>query len=104
MDAFMNLAKSLGVGFAQRIEPTAVGHYATQDALLKPEHQAVLEEAPLDHISTDAYKGHRLKISVQPAVRIMGRSWCDLQLDGGITSPFWAIQYVEPRGQVEVVG
>ena len=62
IDAFMDLAKSLGVGFVQWIEPKAVGHYAMQDVLLKPEHQAVLEEALLDYTYTDAYKDHPLVI------------------------------------------
>lgn len=62
IDAFMGLAKSLGVGFVQWIEPKAIGHYAMQDVLLKPEHKAVLEEALLDYTYTDAYKNHPLVI------------------------------------------
>ena len=62
IDAFMDMAKSLGVGFVQWIEPKPVGHYAMKDVLLKPEHQAVLEEALLDYTYADAFKSHPLVI------------------------------------------
>ena len=62
IDAFMDMAKSLGVGFVQWIEPKAVGHYAMKDVLLMPEHQAVLEQALLDYTYAEAYKDHPLVV------------------------------------------
>lgn len=44
LDSYMELARSLGVAYAQILEPRKKGRYKDKDVLLKAEHLEVLEE------------------------------------------------------------
>ena len=62
LDAFMDFAKDLGVGFVQLLEPKPVGHYAHKDVLLREPELRELERCFLRVNSSRSFREHPVVI------------------------------------------
>ncbi|TXE09302.1 radical SAM protein [Gelidibacter salicanalis] len=58
--SYMHMAKKMGVGFVQFLEPKAVGHFANQDVHLQKEHIQILENFFLKLNYNKAYRAFPL--------------------------------------------